>query len=439
MIAAQSSDCTQRPKILISAYACRPGMGSEPGVGWNMVQQLVKYCEVWAITREDNRPSIEAELAKNPISGLQFVYCDLPIWARWWNYKGKGVQLHYYLWQIIAYFSARKLHQKHSFDLVHHVTYVKYWSPSFLALLPIPFVWGPVGGGESAPKSFRENFSLRGKVYEILRDVARRFSEYDPFLHLTAQRSVLAWGTTEETANCLRRLGANNVQVSSQLGLSAAEIAHLSQKLNSHHNCAIRFISIGRLLHWKGFDLGLRAFAQANLGDCAEYWIVGDGPELKRLQTLAKQLGISHQIKFWSNLPREQALEKLGDCLALIHPSLHESGGLVCMEAAAVALPVLCLDLGGPSLQVTEQTGYKIAADTPEQAVCDLAKRMQQLVQNPELRLQLGQAGQQRVSQTFSWEAKCQSIAGLYKEIIANSQQSLLAGRGQNSYVSEKS
>lgn len=56
--------------VLISAYSCRPAMGSEPGVGWNTARELVKQHRVWVITRDDNRPMIEAELARNPIPGL---------------------------------------------------------------------------------------------------------------------------------------------------------------------------------------------------------------------------------------------------------------------------------------------------------------------------------------------------------------------------------
>jgi glycosyltransferase involved in cell wall biosynthesis len=404
-------------KVLISAYACRPNQGSEPGVGWNVSKELVKNHKVWVLTREDNRPTIEAELAKNPVPRLQVIYYDLPRWIRWWHQGQRGVQLHYYLWQIGAYFLAKKLHHKVSFDLVHHVTYVKYWSPSFLSLLPVPFIWGPVGGGESAPKAFWQDFSWRGKAYETLRDLARWLGEHDPFVRLTAQHSILTHSTTQDTAKRLHKIGATNVQIFPETSLPAEEITRLAQH-TLPEDAPVRFISMGRLLHWKGFHLGLRAFALADLPDDAEYWLLGDGPERQRLQALAEELGIANRVKFWNRLPREETLQKLSESIALVHPSLHDSGGWVCLEAMATGRPVLCLDLGGPSVQVTPETGFKVAAHTPEQAVSDLATAMTRLAQDSQLRMRMGQAGQKRVREGFTWETKGKLLTQLYKEIL---------------------
>lgn len=407
----------KRLNVLVSAYACRPGEGSEPGVGWNIVRELVEYHDIWILTRENNRPVIETELTKNPLPGLQFIYCELPGWVQKLNGKQRLVYLHYYLWQVVAYLVARKLHKKLGFNIVHHVTYVRYSSPSFLSLLPIPFIWGPVGGGESAPKAFWKDFCLQGKAYEIFRNLARRLGELDPFVRLTAKKSILARGTTEDTAERLRKLGAKNVQTLSQLGLSEEEIAQLAKYVQSETS-VVRFISVGRLLHWKGFHLGLRAFAQADLPDLAEYWIVGDGPERSRLEKLAKTLGVRNKVKFWERLSRKETLKKLGESLALVHPSLHESGGLVCLEAMAAGLPVICLDLGGPAIQVTEETGFKIPAHTPEQTVRELAQAMACLARDSEQRMRMGQAAQKRVREDFSWSNKIRFLAILYEKLL---------------------
>lgn len=405
-------------KILMSAYSCEPNRGSEPGVGWNVVREVAKHHEVWVLTRPDESGAlIEAELSLNPVQNLHFVYFTLPIWGGGWKWGSNGaMQLHYYLWQIQAYFVARRLHSEIGFDIVHHVTFVKYSSPSFLSLLPVPFIWGPVGGGESAPKAFWQDFSFRGKVYETLRNLARSVGEVDPFARLTARRSTLVRVTTEDTAERVRKMGATNVQVFSESGLSDQEIKRLAQ-CPIPDNSTVRFISMARLLHWKGLHLGIRAFASANLPN-AEYWILGEGPELERLQNLAQELGVAKSVKFWGKLHRNETLQKLGECVALIHPSLHDSGGWVCLEAMAAGRPVVCLDLGGPGVQVTDETGIKVPAHTPDRAVQGLACAIARLANDSHLRLRMGQAGQEWVSQSYSWEAKGHSLAMLYEKIL---------------------
>ncbi|PSB59249.1 glycosyltransferase family 4 protein [Chamaesiphon polymorphus] len=405
-------------KVLVSAYSCEPGKGSERGVGWNVAREIARYHEVWVLTRPDeSKTAIEAELALNPVPNLHFVYFTLPFWqdSLRWGQSGP-MQLHYYLWQIQAYFVGKKLHQEVGFDLTHHVTFVRYSAPSFLSLLPIPFVWGPVGGGESAPLSFWKDFTWKNKLYEILRWGWRSMGELDIFTQLTAQNSAIAYATTEDTAKRIEKLGAPVVQIYSAIGLLTAEIEQLAQSPRLDTS-PLRLIGIARLLHWKGLHLGLRAFAQANLAD-AEYWIVGDGPELDRLQALALELGISSQVKFWGLLPREEVLTKLGECSVLVHPSLHDSGAGVCLEAMAAEKPVICLDLGGPAVQVTTETGVKVPVDTPELAISKLAEAMVRLAGDPDLRLKMGRAGQQRVRECYNWEAKGKQLAQIYEQIV---------------------
>ncbi len=87
-------------KVLLSAYACEPGRGSEPEVGWRWAVELAGLgYQVWVLTRANNRAAIERGLASRaPIPSLHFVYYDLPGWARWWKKGGRGVRLYYVLW-----------------------------------------------------------------------------------------------------------------------------------------------------------------------------------------------------------------------------------------------------------------------------------------------------------------------------------------------------
>lgn len=405
-------------KVLLSAYACQPGQGSEPAVGWNVVQEVVKYHQVWVLTRLNNRPKIEAYLQQTPIPNLQFIYLDWFGWSNRWKPGeiGKGLRIHYYLWQIRAYLVARKLHQEIGFDLVHHLTYVQYSTPCFLTWLSLPLLWGPVGGGESAPASFWPTFSQKAKTYEWLRDVSRWVGEIDPFVRMTARQSLLTLATTQDTANRLQKIGAKRVEVYGQCALSESEIKTWAS-LPAPPTQPIRFISIGRLLHWKGFYLGVEAFALARPPE-SEYWIVGDGPEREALAAQVERLGIGASIKMLGKLSGPDLLAAMGNCHVLVHPSLHDSGGFVCIEAMAAARPVLCLDLGGPGMMVTEATGFKVPALDPQQTVKALAAAMTLLVQDPELRQRMGMAGQSRVREVYDWKVKGQFFAQVYEELV---------------------
>jgi glycosyltransferase involved in cell wall biosynthesis len=400
-------------KILISAFACEPGKGSEPGVGWNMVTQIARDHDVWVLTQNKGREAIEKALVKEPLLRARFIYVDILPATRFWLI-GSGVQIRYYLWQIKAYFAARKLQKTISFDLIHHVTLARYWTPSFLALLRPPFIWGPVGGGESAPPAFRKTFGARGRLFETLRDLARKAGETDPFLRLTARKALIGLATTEQTAGRMRKLGCKNVSVMSESALSRREIDLLSTLGMSDGKC-FRIVSIGRMLHWKGFHLGLQAFAEIQQRfPQSEYCLIGDGPERMRLQEIAKDLKLHDSVVFRGNVPRAEVLEQLERCDVLLHPSLHDAGGWVCLEAMASGRPVVCLDLGGPSVQVTPETGFKVMATTPDATVKELAEALLRLAESPMLRSQMGWAARERIRRHFEWEGKAAVLTKLY-------------------------
>ncbi len=406
-------------KVLVSAYGCEPGQGSEPGVGWNCVRQIARFHSVWVLTQEDGHRGIESALALEALPAVRFVYIDLPSWAQFWKKGRWGAQLYYYVWQLAAYFAARKLQRQVRFDLIHHVTLVKYWMPSFLSLLPVPFVWGPVGGGESAPRAFWWSFDLRGKIFEVARTLARGMGECDPFVRRTARKAALGLATTEETAKRMRRLGCRRVSVLSEAGLPGDEIRRLSS-VPPCHSSPFRLLSIGQLIHLKAFHLSVRAFAEFHSQfPASEYWIIGNGPERKNLERLTRELGVEKEVRFLGKLPRPEVLGGLAKCDVLIHPTLHDSGGWVCLEAMAAGRPVISLDLGGPGLQVTDETGIKVPAISPGQAVHGLARALYRLATDSALCGRMGAAGRQRVGCHFAWDEKGLFLARIYDEVWA--------------------
>ena len=136
-------------KILLSAYACEPLKGSEPGVGWHWALELVRQGhEVTVITRANNRDVIDSALKSHVPEKPHFFYYDLPRWIMWWKRGTRGARLYYQLWQIGVYLKIRRTYDTDSFDVVHHLTFGGIRQASFLGHLGIPFIIGPLGGGE---------------------------------------------------------------------------------------------------------------------------------------------------------------------------------------------------------------------------------------------------------------------------------------------------
>lgn len=399
----------RRLRVLVSAYACEPDRGSEPGVGWNVATRLAAYHDVWVLTRANNRDRIEAKLAREPVPGLSFIFHDLPRWASWWKKGGRGVQLYSYLWQLTAISVAKRWHARTAFDVAHHVTFVKYWAPSGVAFLGLPFLWGPVGGADGVPPKFWKGLSVRSKLTEALRVVVQRVAELDPLLRMTARRATLAFGATEATCDRLRALGAKSVAQLQAVALDESEVPSARQP-PARDPRPTRFISIGRLEGLKGHHLTLAALARAKLPN-AHLVVVGGGEEKERLERLAGRLGIGHQVEFTGALPRDKALQLLADSDVLVQAGLHESGSSVTLEAMASGVPVLTLELGGPAYQVTPQTGVLVTADDEQQAIGSLADGMRLLAEDVQLRQRLGAAGLERLRGPLSWDALVERLA----------------------------
>ncbi|VAX20403.1 putative glycosyltransferase protein [hydrothermal vent metagenome] len=350
-------------KILLSAYACEPNMGSEPGVGWNWAVELLNLGhEVWVLTREYHRPPIERELAKsieNP--KLKFIYYDPDLLDLRWDTgkKPSGIYMHHFLWQWGAWRYAKEIHSSEKFDMVHHVTYVSVRLPSFMGNLGIPFIFGPVGGGETAPWRLRLTYPFKGMITDLVRDAANHLVKLDPFMRHTFSKADRIYTTSIQTKALVPKKYHSKTFVNLAIGmpnLAGKSVVREKRSSNTFH-----IVYMGRFLYWKGMHLGLKALALA-LGDGHDIHLtmIGDGADKENLANLSKKLKVEDKIDWvgWvdtKELPRIYSKHDV-----LLFPSLHDSGGMVVLEAMAHGVPVICLNLGGPGVMVDNSCGRVI-------------------------------------------------------------------------------
>ncbi|MCL6546754.1 MAG: glycosyltransferase family 4 protein [Bryobacteraceae bacterium] len=400
-------------RVLLSAFSCQPGRGSEPGVGWGVVTQVALRHQAVVLTEEHNRAAIDQEFALRPLKQASFVYLGLPKVYGWIGGNKCLGYLYYFLWQIWALRVARKLHREHPFDLVHHVTFVNSWAPSFLGRFDIPFVWF-AGAKEHTPVCFYRLLSWRGRICEALRSLAVGGMGWLN-LRWTATRASMV------VTSSPKRLWPARLMVKRQPvgALSEKEMAALGE-LPVRTGGPFRMASIGRLDGGKGVVMGMRAFARLlETHPESEYWIVGDGPERKRLERMAWELRCAHRVKFLGWVPRSEIPSLLAQVDALVHPSLHEQFGYVVLEAMAAGRVVLVTDSGGCGELAKSGGGVVIPLVSPEQVISELHEALLGLALDEERRLRAAQVARKAARELWSWAAVGSRLEEIYRQATA--------------------
>jgi len=414
----------RRLRVLISAYACNPAGNPKlhPGedlVGWHLVEQFSKSHELWVITHDYNRFEIQRVHNDKNLKGPRFIYVKLPTFVRLLYRVSFGERIYYYLWQIAAWRAAVRLHREHRFDLAHHLTFGNYWMPSFIgAFLPVPFIWGPIGGGQKIPRVFFKEFTLLEKLSEWGRDDAQWVGR-----HLLISRKIcihrasLILVCNRETKAMFPEKYWPKIRYFPVNGISGKELGPAPS--STAKGKTIRFITAGRFIRLKGFDLVLRAFA-AFLGSGlrAELDVVGQGPEEANLRELARSLKLGPSVRFLTWLSRDELLKRMRRSDIFLFASLRDGGGAVVIEAMASGIPVICLDLGGPGFHIKKDWGEKIDSGRPDDVVKGFSEAMVRLAENPSKRLALGKAGRQRAATSYSWDSLGARMNEIYSDVL---------------------
>jgi glycosyltransferase involved in cell wall biosynthesis len=284
--------------------------------------------------------------------------------------------------------------------------------PTAISTLSTPSVWGPVAGGDEVPGSLLLTLGPRGIIHEVLRATTLRLVMAVPALREERKRFSLVIAATPATARVLEKELPGRVIVRPAIG------SEVHQRAVGGTHSVLRLLYVGKLFPLKGLHFAIRALAHLHSSTTvrAVLTIVGDGHDIGRLRRLAKQLEISDCVRFVGPLPYRTTQNLYAHNDVFVFPSLHDSGGLVLLEAMAAGLPVVTLDLGGPSLLVTAESGIKVAPTTPSDVVTAMSSAFERLATNSTLRETLGKGAFARAA-ALSWSRIADELDDIYRSV----------------------
>ncbi len=181
-------------------------------------------------------------------------------------------------------------------------------------------------------------------------------------------------------------------------------------------------LTVGNLVSRKGHDVVIQALplVKRAVPNCL-YLIVGDGPNRRQLEQLARELGVSELVKFGGTVP-DSALPDIyamSDLFVMASRCQEaendvEGFGLVYLEANACGKPVIGGRSGGVPDAVAEGvSGLLVNPESPD----DVSAALIRLLTNEELATRLGEQGRQRVIRDFEWDSFRMTLLKLIDDV----------------------
>jgi glycosyltransferase involved in cell wall biosynthesis len=406
----------QRLRILLVGHACAPDAGSEPGLTWNWARHLAERHEVCVIAHPQHRAEVDSSVHRLGARAPRMFWVDLPERFNPWNPAAgeHGIHLHYMLWQRAALAQARRLHAERRFHLVHHVSWGTVNSAPGLWRLDVPFVWGPLGGGQVAPLRFGGYLGLPGTLAEAARTVREALVPLLPSVKRAAANSVLVLATNRETAAVLYRAGAPRVELFLDNGVLPEHFIVRDRLRRAGDR--LELLWAGRLEARKALPLALEAMASA-LDLPVRLTVAGDGPLRPFYERRAAALGLSRTVRFLGMVPRTRVRELFATSDALLFTSLQDGFGSVVIEAMAAGLPVLGLDHQGFGALIPKHAAIKVPVTSPAATVRGLADGVRALAASPDLARCMGEAARRHAA-TESWVERVGRMEEFYRRCL---------------------
>lgn len=406
-------------KILINAYACSPGMGSEPGMAWNWVSNLARFCELYIITEGEFREKIETvvptlEQGKN----MHFYYNPVSekIRKMCWNQGDWRFYKYYREWQWKTYLLAKDICQKEHTDILHQLNMIGFREPGYLWQLSkengVPFVWGPVDAKDKFPVAYLDGAGLKTKLFMRLKNFLTGIQlRYSKRVLLAARQSSVIFSASSNSQRSFKKYMNIDSPLLNETGCYVQDHPIVDKTDKETFDV----LWVGKMDFRKQLALALQTVAKSE-NNKLRLHIMGGG-DAESYQSLAKSYGIADKCIWHGAVSHDEVQDIMQKSDIFLFTSVAEGTPHVVLEAISNNLPVVCFDTCGQGDAVNDKVGRKIPLSFPCQSVSDFAKLLNELEDNRSLLKQLSENCKER-QQELSWEEKAKTMMEWYEKIL---------------------
>lgn len=232
-------------------------------------------------------------------------------------------------------------------------------------------------------------------------------------LRIFLEQADWVTGCSERTLTDIYRHVNLPVTNSSSVVWNGVNTNEFAAAVPFEHQCPY-ILAIGRAVPQKGFDILLAALATLGV-NAPNVLLVGDGPELMRLQKQCSDVGLDQKITFFGKADRSQVPSLFRGARYVILPSNADEGlPVVTAEASAAGKAIIATDVGGVTdIVVHNSNGLVI----PRNNVLALARAIQIYEANPDLVVSHARKNLER-SQWFDWSVLTDQYINVYHQVL---------------------
>jgi glycosyltransferase involved in cell wall biosynthesis len=322
-------------------------------------------------------------------------------------------RLRYTAWQLLAACKVLRLNRVKHFRLIHHCSWGTLTGPTFVWATGIPFVWGPIGGGQTTPMVLAR-FLGRGGNLERFRNFWVRCTAAMPWVKVTVRRARHCFVTNHSTLDAVQRLGGQNVSVLPLDAITNLEKLPIARGTNGS---APQIIWVGRLIPRKAPLLALEVHARVLQTLDARLVFAGGGELRKVCEARARELGIGNRVSFLGQVRFQDIPALLGASELMIFTSIRDSFPQVALEALASGVPVVLLGHHGAEL-LPPAAVVTIPVTTPEETVSSFAAAVVRVLSQPELKRNMSLNGLEEVRRNHLWSHRMETVTRVYDSIL---------------------
>lgn len=221
------------------------------------------------------------------------------------------------------------------------------------------------------------------------------------------------------TSNCMAR--ETNKYTDKQIGITPFGVdTELFKPMSTQKENAFVIGNVKTLSANYGIDLLIRAFelvVKHNPDKNLKLRIVGDGPDKDKLLQLCQELSISDKVEFVGFVNNQQLPAIYNSFDMSVSLSHKESFGVVAVEAMSCECPVVVSDADGFCEVVTDGENGMIV---PRGDFTAAADAIQKLIDNENLRKEMGHNGREKVLRCYHWDDNVNQMIDYYKTLLNN-------------------